>query len=424
MLQKVVDYYKRYKRPILVVGGVVSCVYLTTYYAKKKFFQFQERSAKDRAAKENLRRRFDQNQVDAMYTISALVQVLNEQILSEYKLEELVERIGNLKNKGIVTNTEDSKINGQSKPTKIQLWEELKTLTFTRTLGSIYLVELLGLLGHIQMNLLGRMIYIDSIVGSHNSSEESDIDSSDFMFDDFRNDKTSDKVSIENERLYLSFSWWFINRGWKGIMSTIQEVIKENVGKISLKQKFNHNEVILLFASLRSEIDKRIFEDSDNFLGFMFPVSKAEENEVLFASGALSDLKGGGPSLNKELRLLIDETKDFIECPDFTLVRNKALDSMMELLFLDLKEKISPGTDIKNIKVIPEDTIVTPGASILSPINEQLVSQPLAKLLPILAQLGAPALRSTSNPYLSELAQCKELQAFSAIIYSSFEILN
>ncbi|KAJ9083845.1 peroxin [Entomophthora muscae] len=229
---------------------------------------------------------------------------------------------------------------------------------------------------------------------------------------------TPAKVSYDNERLYLSFSWWFINRGWKDVIKVVQEVVNETVGNIPLKQKFNYNELVLLFATLRSEIDQKLFMDPEVILDLLLPSDSKGEREVLRACGALGiDVSSEQESINEGLRMLLNETKDFIECPDFSLVRSKAMDAMLEFMLVDLKDKLCPSSD-------GSDSLASSPRIIEMPLSEDIPSQPLAKLLPVLAQLSYPVLRSNSNPYLRELAQCKEMQAFSAIIYSSFEILN
>ncbi|KAJ9071397.1 peroxin, variant 2 [Entomophthora muscae] len=395
MLQRIVDYYKRHKRPILVTGGIISVAYLTSHYAKQKFLQFQDRNAKARAAKENLRRRFDQNQLDAMYSVLALVEVIRDQIETRFNHEELVGRIANLKTRNLADpeNPEEAK---QPVVTKLQLWEDLKIMTFTRALGSIYVVELLGILGHIQMNLVGRLIYIESVVGEQPAYDAmgktgNDVSS---LNDLMEATSTPAKVSYDNERLYLSFSWWFINRGWKDVIKIVQEVVNETVGSIPLKQKFNYNELVLLFATLRSEIDQKLFMDPEVILDLLLPSDSKGEREVLRACGALGiDVSSEQESINEGLRILLDETKDFIECSDFSLVRSKAMDAMLEFMLVDLKDKLCPSSD-------GSDSLASSPRIIEMPLNEDIPSQPLAKLLPVLAQLSYPVLRSNSNPYL------------------------
>ncbi|KAI0242423.1 peroxin, partial [Massospora cicadina] len=267
MLQRVVEYYKRYKRPILVAGGAVTLTYLAAYYAKQKFIQFQDRAAKARAAKENLRRRFELNQVDAMDTILDLVKGLKEQFQLKLNHEELVSRITNLKPKKLsnpeVTDTRRGLVSPVE--TKLQLWEKLKILTFTEVLGSLYVIELLGMLIYIQMNLVGRLIYIESVVEEHSAVG---------AMKDANNSSTPLKASLdltssaaelshEDKRAYFSFSWWFINRGWKSILEIIQSVVVQVVGSIPLKHRFTYNELVILFASLRAEIDHKLFSNPE-----------------------------------------------------------------------------------------------------------------------------------------------------------------
>ncbi|WFD35274.1 peroxin [Malassezia cuniculi] len=67
--------------------GVIGGLYLLVQFSLSKFNEFQERLLRDRVARENLRRRFLQNQEDCSFTIMALLPTLAAQIFERMNVE-------------------------------------------------------------------------------------------------------------------------------------------------------------------------------------------------------------------------------------------------------------------------------------------------------------------------------------------------
>lgn len=67
------------------------------------------------------------------------------------------------------------------------------------------------------------------------------------------------------------------------------------------------------------------------------------------------------------------------------------MDAMLEFMLLDLKEKLCPASS--------ESSASSPQITEM-PSDDDIPFQPLAKLLPVLAQLSQLVLRSSANPYL------------------------
>ena len=67
--------------------------YLVGQYAISKFQQIQEKLVNDKNAKENLRRRFAQNQEDCTFTVLALLPTLGDQLFSKHDVERLTESL-------------------------------------------------------------------------------------------------------------------------------------------------------------------------------------------------------------------------------------------------------------------------------------------------------------------------------------------
>lgn len=51
---------------------------------------------------------------------------------------------------------------GLSRQAKLDVWERIKALTFTRALAASWMVALLHLLNRVQLNILGRHLYLQN----------------------------------------------------------------------------------------------------------------------------------------------------------------------------------------------------------------------------------------------------------------------
>lgn len=112
--------------------------------------------------------------------------------------------------------------------TKLELWNELKIMSFTRTVTALYSLTFLTLLTQVQLNLLGRFTYVSSVVALSNTTDAS-----------YRVDSPSPKGSMsatngqldfQTEKKYLTFSYWLLHEGWRRWSDKVREVVEDVVG--------------------------------------------------------------------------------------------------------------------------------------------------------------------------------------------------
>ena len=139
---------------------------------------------------------------------------------------------------------------------------------------------------------------------------------------------------------------------------------------------------------------------------YMLPDEAADEREVLRAGGVDEfDLV-----VDPVLRNLLDETRDFIDSDDFSTVLNATLDTTFAQFNFALQPTFNP-------------FLMSRGDAVIAEIeNEEDMDRavPLASLLPLIARQVHLIINGVPNEYVDGLAMVKELQAFSAIVYSSF----
>ena len=107
---------------------------------------------------------------------------------------------------------------------------------FTRTLTTMYSIVLLSLFTHIQLSILGRSKYIQSVLDQE--EEERMMSARRFSVsalllgmwsneDDEDTVQTIDLIDEETERKYLTLSWWICNIGWKDVGERVRRGVEE-----------------------------------------------------------------------------------------------------------------------------------------------------------------------------------------------------
>lgn len=141
-------------------------------------------------------------------------------------------------------------------PTRAELWNQIKIFcastmscfelllilavtcrtAFTRTITSLYVLTLLTLQTHVQLNLLGRASYVSSVVSTLPSTSTPGQLSATYD-DDLELALYAEKAQLDaiglskdTERKYLTFSWWLLHRGWKVVGARVRSAVEEVIG--------------------------------------------------------------------------------------------------------------------------------------------------------------------------------------------------
>lgn len=450
-------------------------------YVLSKFNDARERSQLDKIAKENIRRRFEQNQIDCSITVLALLPTLTENIVDALPAEQLTQELQQKKQErlqratdGTAPSEASSLRDGDSaslssfqtgsfmhtsqmdqshiprpRRTKAQLWNELKITSITRAFTMIYSISLLILLTRIQLNLLGRLNYLSSVVSlSHpplpgRSSTISLENHEDDSAANFGND-------FETNRRFLTFSWYLLHRGYAQIMNKVRTAVEEVFGNISPNEGITQQRFSDLVLEVRKKVEGQTEQErySTRWLQFVLP-PREEEESLLVESGVItppSTSSGSGsdkPSppasepkrtsyvdtSSGPLRRLLDEAADLVDSPSFSRLHLLTLNSMFTHLIDN--RVIAQLYPQPNTQSPPQSDTSSqyPGAhpriQELDSAVTVIPSEPRVKLASILAILTrqAHAIGNGSNPpneYLSKVdAEVRELDSFAAVIYTS-----
>ncbi|CAJ2506338.1 Uu.00g004680.m01.CDS01 [Anthostomella pinea] len=472
-------WFRRNRTPIAIGVGVVGAGYLATRYVLNKINDARERMSSDRIAKENLRRRFEQNQEDCTFTVLALLPTATANILETMNTEKVTLEIQQMKGaaKGVrsgessatppsiadttmteeesksiaslqsesgvhasqvalppASSTEDGAQDGgqptqKSRKTKRQLWDDLTISSITRSFTLVYTLALLTMLTRIQLNLLGRRSYLSSVVSLATGTAQSTIS---LENNDDDNPEQVYGSDFETNRKYLTFSWWLLNRGWTDVMERVEAAVRDVFGHLSPRDLLSFDTFSQLALEVRKKVEGRSESDrkGSQWLPFLLPPTNLEDF-VLKESGVLgdsaaattqpTDSSSSTTTTPTALRRLLDETSDLVESPPFSHVLTLILDAGFSVL---LNKKVLPGAF--ELPTASNPTPGAPGLELVSELDRREESQPttnkavlLPKILSVLTRQAHVVGNGMPNEYLQEMELVRDLEAFAAVVYSS-----
>lgn len=429
----------------------------------------------------SIRRRFEQNQTDCTITVLALLPTLTENVLEELPVEQLTHELQQKKAERLARASGEGKSEASSmqdgdtvsmssfqtgsfvhasqypmegsqggpRRTKAQIWNELKLTSLTRAFTLIYCLSLLTILTRIQLNLLGRLNYLSSVVSLARPPPPGRANSISLEDHDDGSASTNFGNDFETNRRYLTFSWYLLHKGYVQIMAKVRAAVEEVFGSISPNEGITAARLSDLVLAVRKRVEGGSEQEryATRWLQYMLP-PREEEETVLIESGVITPITSsppdpttpeGGEKRNTSpridtstgrLRHLLDETADLIDSPTFTRIHSLLLGSLFSHL-IDSKviQQLYPrATTLGRQSHSPSSSISsTPHPRIVELDSAVTVvpAEPRVKLANILAVITrqAHAIGNGNKPpneYLSTAeAEVKELEAFAAVIYTS-----
>lgn len=433
---------KRQRRKLAVAVAVSAAVYWAVGYAAAKLRELQEQLLIDRLTREDLERRFEQNQKDATFTTLALFPKVSTQILDEFDVEETRKLLQELRHgnhdlassqelrtsqdlaASAMSSSTDASLHGSihgplagseslsasvtsgqltgssfvATPSKAELWQDIKIGSLTRVFVLIYSAALLSILTRIQLNILGRVSYAASMETS--LLEPGSVSEAALLADEEQHDALN--------RQYLTFSWWVLHEGWKLLAQRVQTVVEAVTAEVEPPTRLSFSQMEELLARIHRGID----EHGSGIASGIVSASAASAASGA-ASGAVddptvSDILLPPPDLetfvlsqvpgnnftevDSELRAVLDETKTILASSSSTDVLRKMVHNALAVFVAKLQ-----------------------------PVYEQGDARLASALMVATVQARQMAAGSPlSNEYIEAMVQVPELDALSAAIYSDY----
>ncbi|KAG6902355.1 hypothetical protein C0995_001152 [Termitomyces sp. Mi166 len=95
MLTSAKNFFYKRRRGLKKAATIIGGVYVVRGYFRNRLEEVKDRLEQERAARDNLKRRFKQTQENVSYTVLALIQTLSEQVFHEMDVEGLTSELQN-----------------------------------------------------------------------------------------------------------------------------------------------------------------------------------------------------------------------------------------------------------------------------------------------------------------------------------------
>ncbi|XP_044144585.1 peroxisomal biogenesis factor 3 [Bufo gargarizans] len=356
------NFLKRHKRKFIYFGAFVGGVYILGKYAQRKIREIQEREAADYIAQARRQYHFESNQRTCNMTVLSMLPTLREALMHQLNSESLTSLLKN-------------------RPTnKIEIWEDLKIISFARSIVAVYSTCMLVVLLRVQLNIIGGYIYLD------NSSAA----------------KTDNglQASPEVQQQYLSSIQHLLGDGLTELITLVKQAVRKVLGSLSLKKSLSLTELEQHIKEIRRLVEEyKTSEESQSKSQLCYFMMPDEENPLTSQACGLTE---------KDVTTirLLNETRDMLESKDFGTVLNSCLNRGFGRLLDSIAEFFRPDEQ---------------GLNQTSSLNSlSSISLPLAKIIPIVNGQIHSICSEMPSHFVQDLLLMEQVKDFAANVYEAF----
>lgn len=330
------NFLSRHKRKFIVTGVVVGGGVIALRYAQKKLREFQETQAREFMEKARRSGHFESTERTCNQTIMSLAPSLCDFIQNALDTDAILEQIR------------------QNPDNKLELWEELNILSFTRLTTLIYASSMLVVTLRVQLNLLGGYLYKDSSL-------------------------TEQKISNEIQQTYLSLIQYFMKDGILELVKNIEEKVRKIMKNYNLKQKLTLADTEQIFWSIQMAVNSESNDPNNSLAKYVLP---AEVNG------------------NELLHKMFNETLDMIESDEVSQLSTNNISRGFSIAVDSIAEFYTDPTKKNGFtsRIVEISEPSTSKSDLNALFNVNIVEIPLAKLIPIINGLASKCFNNLSKP--------------------------
>lgn len=362
MYSGVKNFLSRHKRK-LVVGGVIAGGIIAVRYAQRKLLQYQEDKTREFIDRTRRAQHFETTERTCNQAIMGLAPNLIDRILKCLDTDPLLEKL-------------------RSNPdNKIELWNDVKILVFSRLTALVYICSMLVVTLRIQFNILGGYLYKDTI--SNDSIIPNDV-----------------------QQHYVALVQYLLKDGIETLCNMIQGKARHVLSTIDLSHKLTLAETEQIFWSIQLAVNSDAMDPNSNIAMYVFSadVTQISTNPIfnqmytetvdMLESDEISALNTN--NVSRGFSIVMDNIADFYSKPlngvnSNALIRPANVD-------VSVPSTSKASLNANYITEIHDNGVNTIDANDTSITNINAVTMPLPKLIPIINGLAKQHFNSTSKP--------------------------
>lgn len=363
MFAGVRNFLNRHKRKFLVSGAVIAGGVVALRYGQRKLIEYQEAKAREFIERTRRTQHFESTERTCNQAIMGLAPNLIDRILRCMDTDPLLEQLRH------------------SPENKIDLWNEVKILAFSRLTALVYACSMLVITLRIQFNLLGGYLYKDTVGG-------------DVL------------ISNEVQQHYVALVQHFLKEGTDELCKLVESKVRQVLVTYDLTQKLTLADTEQIFYSIQMAVNSDARDPNSSIAWFVFPsdVSNINVDELftkmytetldMLESDEISALSS--TNVSRGFSIVIDSIADFYAKPVNGMKKN-GLKKIVEVTETTQSQPLTNGsTDHAEPSTSTAETVN--GFDDHHLVNVNAVTIPLPKLIPIVNGLAKQQFSSNATP--------------------------
>ncbi|KAK5639815.1 hypothetical protein RI129_010626 [Pyrocoelia pectoralis] len=307
------SFLNRHRNKFFVGGVVVSGSILLTRYAQQKLKDWQQNEAKEFFERTRKQQHYESTEHTCNQTILSLVNPLNESLMKATTgIDE------------ILAELRDNPVN------KLDLWEKLKVLVFTKVTCLIYVCALLTVMLRVQMNVIGGYLF-----------------------------KDPSSISSELQEKYLSICKELLNSGMDKLNACLREKTENVLEIIPLKRQLKIDELEKIFWTIQASVKESVDDPINQLRRYVF--TKTDEDDSLY-------------------KCIFQDTLDLLESEDAKILMASCINRSFVTVCDQVAEFYRPSSTTKNEFVHTSDIKIAM-AKLIPIINGLFTKNSLTSIL-------------------------------------------
>lgn len=337
MFSRFRNFVSRHKRKFVIGGVLLAATGFAVRYAQRRLREYQEEQIKEFLEKQRRIQHFESTERTCDQAILSLAPGLCENILKLLDADAVLAKLRN----GTTEN-------------KIELWDTLKILAFSKIVALVYGVSLLVTTLRIQLNIMGGYIYKDTI-------------------------QSESKLSQDIQTIYsLQLIQYLMKDGLNEFVNIVKENVTKTMKKHDLKDNMTLSDLEQVFWSIQAGVNKDV---NRNFIRFIMPTEYSSHDSEI-------------------LEKMLGDTMDVLESSEFNEILESSVTSSFSIVIDKIAEfyyQSSTTTKNKNQLNGLNGPSTSKQADPTDLVNINNLGVPLAKVIPIINGLTTIIPTSNSN---------------------------